>query len=152
MGDLISRSELLKIIEDEEQGLPIDAEKYHVDKNVVDGMKASLSAIKNIVTEQQTAYDVEKVVEQLENLEPFHVDGYGDDFVNLYDAIEIVKQVGAGTDDVCEWKYPKEIMDNTEFEVSCNSRPLKRGIVPNNFSFYDFKYCPYCGKKIKVVE
>lgn len=102
--------------------------------------------------EQPTAYDVEKVAEKLEDLEPFHVDGYGDDFVNLYDAIEIVKQGGIGTDDVCEWKYPKEIMDNTEFEVSCNSRPLKRGIVPNNFSFYDFKYCPYCGKKIKVVE
>ena len=102
--------------------------------------------------EQPTAYDIEKVAEKLEDLEPFHVDGYGDDFVNLYDAIEIVKQGGIGTDDVCEWKYPKEIMDNTEFEVSCNSRPLKRGIVPNNFSFYDFKYCPYCGKKIKVVE
>ena len=68
MADLISRSELLKIIEDEEQGLPIDAEKYHVDKNVVDGMKASLSAIKNIVTEQPTAYDVEKVVEELKEL------------------------------------------------------------------------------------
>lgn len=155
MGDLISRSELLKIIEDEEQGLPIDAEKYHVDKNVVDGMKASLSAIKNIVTEQPTAYDVEKVVEQLGNVafERYNADGMGGEkVVNLDDAIEIVKQVGAGTDDVCEWKYPKEIMDNTEFEVSCNSRPLKRGIVPNNFSFYDFKYCPYCGKKIKVVE
>lgn len=44
--------------------------------------------------EQPTAYDVEKVVEQLEDLEPFHVDGYGDDFVNLYDAIEIVKAGG----------------------------------------------------------
>lgn len=73
MADLISRSELLKIIEDEEKELPLDAEKYHIDKNVVDGMKASLIAIKNIVTEQQTAYDVEKVVEQLEQqAEQYH--------------------------------------------------------------------------------
>lgn len=139
MGDLISRSKLLKKIEDEEQGLPIDAEKYHVDKNVVDGMKASLSAIKNIVTEQQTAYDVEKVVEQLENLEPFHVDGY--DFVNLYDAIEIV--VGAGTDDVCEWKL--------EYEGRFIINPHTNRGFSNEESMKNV-YCNTCGKKIKVVE
>ena len=104
------------------------------------------------INEMQTAYDVEKVVEKLENLEPFHVDGYGDVMVNIDDVIEIVKQGGCGINDVCEWKCPKEIMDNTEFEVSCNSNPLKKGVVPNNFSFCDFRYCPYCGKKIKVVE
>lgn len=143
MGDLISRSELLKIIEDEEQGLPIDAEKYHVDKNVVDGMKASLSAIKNIVTEQPTAYDVEKVAEKLEDLEPFHVDGYGDDFVNLYDAIEIVKQVGIGTDDVCEWKL--------EYEGRFIINPHTNRGFSNEESMKNV-YCNTCGKKIKVVE
>lgn len=110
-----------------------------------------------IIKEQPVAYDFDKVVDMLKNASMADrydgMGGYvGKRTVYLDDAIEIVKQVGAGTDDVCEWKYPKEIMDNTEFEVSCNSRPLKRGIVPNNFSFYDFKYCPYCGKKIKVVE
>ena len=143
MGDLISRSELLKIIEDEEQGLPIDAEKYHVDKNVVDGMKASLSAIKNIVTEQPTAYDVEKVAEKLEDLEPFHVDGYGDDFVNLYDAIEIVKQGGIGTDDVCEWKL--------EYEGRFIINPHTNRGFSNEESMKNV-YCNTCGKKIKVVE
>ena len=66
-------------------------------------------------------------------------------------AIEIVKQGGVA-DDVCEWKYPIDIFDNVEFEVGCNQKPLERGIVPNNFSFTDFLYCHYCGKKIKVVE
>ena len=106
------------------------------------------------INEMQTAYDVENVVEKLEEAIADTTDtetGLGARWAYT-GAIEIVKQGGIGTDDVCEWKYPKEIMDNTEFEVSCNSRPLKRGIVPNNFSFYDFKYCPYCGKKIKVVE
>lgn len=109
------------------------------------------------INEMKTAYDVEKVVEKLENMsnsiplqyECNYKQGISD---GLDKAIEVVKKGYDGTDDVCEWKYPKEIMDNTEFEVSCNSRPLKRGIVPNNFTFYDFKYCPYCGKKIKVVE
>ena len=56
------------------------------------------------------------------------------------------------SDYVCEWKYTKEIMDNAEFKVGCNPNALKRGVVPNNFSYHDFKYCPYCGKQIKVVE
>lgn len=48
----------------------------------------------------------------------------------------------------CIWKAPKSIMDNTSFEISCNKSPLIKGIVPNNFSFRDFDYCPYCGNKI----
>lgn len=107
------------------------------------------------INEMQTAYDVENVVEKLEEAIADTTDtetGLGARWAYT-GAIEIVKQGGVGTDDdVCEWKYPKEIMDNTEFEVSCNSNPLKKGVVPNNFSFCDFKYCPYCGKKIKVVE
>lgn len=90
-----------------------------------------------------TGNPIEKVVEQLENLEPFHVDGYGDDFVNRDDAIEIVKQGGIGTDDVCEWEYDKHF----EFAKSkCGSIDTKR------IEFKKLKYCPYCGKKIKVVE
>lgn len=69
----------------------------------------------------------------------------------IYSAIEIVKQCGV-SEDMCEWKYTKEIMDNAEFKVGCNTNALKRGVVPNNFSYHDFKYCPYCGKKIKVVD
>ena len=47
---------------------------------------------KEIVRNQPTAFDVEKVVEQLEHLEPFHADGYGDVMVNCDDVIEIVKR------------------------------------------------------------
>lgn len=41
-----------------------------------------------------TAFDIDKVVEQLESLEPFHVDGYGDVMVNCDDVIDIVKAGG----------------------------------------------------------
>ena len=104
------------------------------------------------IMEQPTAYDIDKVVEELE-LHSFELgtDTLPVHYVRLNEAIEIVKQGGV-SDDVCEWKYTKEIMDNAEFKVGCNQNALKKGYVPNNFSYHDFKYCPYCGKKIKVVE
>lgn len=101
----------------------------------------TVDEILEMIDIQQTAYDVEKVVEQLENLEPFHVDGYGDDFVNLYDAIEIV--VGAGTDDVCEWKL--------EYEGRFIINPHTNRGFSNEESMKNV-YCNTCGKKIKVVE
>ena len=95
-----------------------------------------------------SAYDIDKVVEELEK--ELKKGNIAIDF-GEFRLFEIVKQDGV-SDDVCEWKYTKEIMDNAEFKVGCNQNALKRGIVPNNFSYHDFKYCPYCGKKIKVVE
>lgn len=50
--------------------------------------------------------------------------------------------------EVCEWESECDVMNNTEFKVQCNHNPLKRGIVPNNFSYHNFKYCPFCGRKI----
>lgn len=51
-----------------------------------------------VVKNQPTAYDVDKVVEQLESLEPFHIDGYGDVMVNCDDVIELVKEGGTDED------------------------------------------------------
>ena len=108
--------------------------------------------IMRYIDAMESAYDVDKVVGKLE-LHSFELgtDTIPVHYVRLNDAIEIVKQGGV-SDDVCKWKYTKEIMDNAEFKVGCNPNALKRGVVPNNFSYHDFKYCPYCGKKIKVVE
>ena len=57
------------------------------------------------------------------------------------DLIEIVKQ-GCVSDDVCEWK-----LEDDNLMTGCG----------DYFNLYDnctekFKYCPVCGKKIKVVE
>lgn len=55
------------------------------------------TALVGIVDTQQTAYDVDKVLEQLEeaSYERFGNDGMGGEFViNLDDAIEIVKAGG----------------------------------------------------------
>ena len=82
-------------------------------------------------------------------------DGF-DRFLREYNSelLRVANQVDISYeyDDVCEWKYTKEIMDNAEFKVGCNQNALKKGTVPNNFSYHDFKYCPYCGKKILCKE
>ena len=153
MSDLISRSELLKRFYVNKDGHRIperDCDNFEVTVSIKD--------VKTIIKEQPTAYDVDKVVEEFEKIrakETCNKEKCDKKEICricvVDDAIEIVKQGGV-SDDVCEWKYTKEIMDNAEFKVGCNPNALKRGVVPNNFSYHDFKYCPYCGKKIKVVE
>ena len=150
MSDLISRSELLK-------RFCINKDGHRIPERDCDNFEVTVSVkdIKTIIKEQPTAYDIDKVVEELE-LHSFELgtDTLPVHYVRLNEAIEIVKQGGVSddTDNMCEWKYTKEIMDNAEFKVGCNQNALKKGTVPNNFSYHDFKYCPYCGKKIKVVE
>ena len=122
MSDLISRSELIKHFEAIQQ-----------QENVV-GLEfiATIDEIK----EQPTAYDVDKVVEELE-LHSFELgtDTLPVHYVRLNDAIEIVKQGGV-SDDVCEWeKYP------FDWFTGCDGYRIynKQG-----------DYCPRCGKRIKV--
>ena len=61
-------------------------------------------------------------------------------------AIEIVKQGGI-SDDVCEWMLCDG--EANVYDTSCgNPHILIEGTPREN----NYKYCPYCGKKIKVVE
>ena len=88
----------------------------------------------NFVQMEQTAYDIDKVVRQL-NLE-----SGGSSIqvsLGLLRAIEIVKQ-GSVSYDVCEWEPHRN-----NYVTSCEEDfvPMMRG----------YKYCPYCGKKIKIV-
>ena len=113
------------------------------DKHIIEQYKANI----NLKNKQL----MDKVIEELK-LHSFELgtDTIPVHYVRLNEAIEIVKQGGV-SDDICEWKYTKEIMDNAEFKVGCNQNALKKGTVPNNFSYHDFKYCPYCGRRIKIV-
>ena len=151
MSDLISRRELIKHFEAIQQ-----------EENVV-GLVfvAAIDEIKG----QPTAYDVDKVVEELKtikeealteyNMGEYNLDNnIGNSIAENYrkdmnegkcfaydDAIEIVKQGGV-SDDVCEWTQidTKKLMP---YKTSCGNEDL-----------YDnsWKYCPYCGKKILCKE
>ena len=131
MSDLISRSDLIKEI-DKYCG----NQSYLVSENV-----------REIIKNQPTAYSVDKVVEELEKRKQEYLVGFGiHDNNEMYgiacglgDAIEIVKQGGI-SDDVCEWKYINDFeLTSDNHESKCIER-------------CNYKYCPYCGKKIRMVE
>lgn len=74
------------------------------------------------------------------------------DTQHTYDPDKVVANVLEKSDtEECKWTCTGDIFDNNEFKVQCNHNPLKREKVPNNFSFCDFKYCPFCGRKIKWI-
>ena len=150
MSDLISRSELIKHFEAIQQ-----------QENVV-GLE--FIAMIDEIKEQPTAYDVDKVVEKLKIIKEDALAEYSMGEYNLdnnignsiaenyrkdmnegkcfaYDeAIEIVKQgdVPDDTDNVCECRKFKDC--NSLFKTSCGYIFAREG----------FKFCPYCGKKIKI--
>ena len=132
MSDLISRSELIKHFEAIQQ-----------QENVV-GLE--FIAMIDEIKEQPTAYDVDKVVEELE-LHSFELgtDSLPVHYVRLNEAIEIVKQGGV-SDYVCEWRLCDE--EANVYDTSCrNPHILIEGTPQEN----NYEFCPYCGKKIKTV-
>lgn len=98
-----------------------------------------------LLDEQPTAYSVGKVVAELEELRDRYDDGIKNFAIRgiIEKAIEIVKQGGV-SDDVCEWKAGKS---NDEWQPNCEPNSTY-----NVFGVAWFRKCPYCGKKIKVVE
>ena len=135
MSDLISRSELIK-----ELNKYCGNQRYLVSEN-----------IREIINNQPNAYDLDKVVEELEEnssrytkkyVTPYGNNGYRDTkAISIHKAIEIVKQGGV-SDDVCEWK----VKSNYYVTKCSHDTDVMYGLKQ------DFKYCPYCGKKVKVVE
>ena len=126
MSDLISRSELLKRLEEWNTSDETDKALYNF-------------AFHRII-EQPTAYDIDKVVEEIEKANQGCCNYCGCDLYSD-DAIEIVKQ-GVISDDVCEWK----VKSNYYVTECSHDTDVMYGLKQ------DFKFCPYCGKKIKVVE
>ena len=113
------------------------------------------------VEEQPTAYDVDKILEELQTekgyaclgrqctrREYYKVCFRGEKAqeVAIDKEIEIVQQGGV-SDDVCEWRLCDE--EANVYDTSCrNPHILIDGAPEEN----NYKYCPYCGKKIKVVD
>ena len=112
MSDLISRSNLIMRLSDYAlQESPNDNEstgEQRISKMIYDAIQNCISCVE----EQPTAYDIDKVIAKLEELDVKSITRYkngnfGDfDGIEYYikerEAIEIVKQ-GIVSDDVCEW-------------------------------------------------
>ena len=89
MSDLISRSEMIKTIEEHYINLTND--------NVPRSIPDFYSEMQKLVYNQPTAFDMEKVVEQLESLSNAEADYYyarSNDVIDREDAIDIVKEGG----------------------------------------------------------
>ena len=133
MSDLISRSEVNNVIDELEVYTCGRPNTMKVEISVLQ-LQRFINKLKNI----PTAYSVDKVVEEIE--------AYGkntDVCISKKNAIEIVKN-GVVSDDVCEWKSTQI---NNEWKPSCEPNSTY-----NVFGVAWFNMCPYCGKKIKVVE
>ena len=142
MSDLISRSELYDKLGSKLTWLMAYGDDVYLDVS---------SDIEDVIDNMPTAYDVDKVIEDLE----LHSFEFGTDilpahYVRLNDAIEIVKQGGVDND-VCEWKkgssgyvgYP------AYYSKCCTTN--SNGLEMQSYIIADWKFCPYCGKKIKIV-
>ena len=151
MNDLIRKSDVNDVIDVLEVYTCGRPNTMKVEISVLQ-LQRLINKLKNI----PTAYSIDKVIEEMENEKRYgsKYDSYYEE--NLYrgemfendinnktidNAIEIVKQGGVD-DDVCEWEN-----DGDNLITSCG----------DYFNLYDnctgkFKYCPVCGKKIKVVE
>ena len=102
MSDLISRDELIK-------RFCINKDGHRIPERDCDNFEVTVSVkdVKTIINEQPTAYDVDKVVEELE-LHSFELgtDTLPVHYVRLNEAIEIVKQVEKmNEEDYCYCHY-----------------------------------------------
>lgn len=145
MSDLISRSALIKALSEAEDNYRAEHHDCVMnDDPFSDGILSAMFSVFQIVKSQPTAYSVDKVIEEI--IEEAHntiVDFKLDKYIYTRKAIEIVKQGGV-TDDVCEWRSTQI---NNEWKPSCEPNSTY-----NVFGVAWFKRCPYCGKKIKVVD
>ena len=144
MSDLISREKIRDYIKGEinSYGKPFEGTAYEL------GLK-----IMRYIDSMDSDYDVEKVVEELESFAKLAEDRWTNgtskhayqEHKCWVKAIEIVKHGGV-SDDVCEYKIKDKMI-----YASCNNKQIASAFCWFN-ECGDYKYCPYCGKRIKVVE
>ena len=151
MSDLISRSQVNDVIDELEVYTCGRPNTMKVEISVLQ-LQGLINKLKNI----PTAYSVDKVVDELNELDVKSITRYKNGNFGNFDgveyyikkrkAIEIVQQCGV-SDDVCEWRLCDE--EANVYDTSCrNPHILIEGTPKEN----NYEYCPYCGKKIKVVE
>ena len=144
MSDLISRKKVISVLE--------QLEEHSISGNM------DISNAIYLLEIQPSSYDIDKVVEELEEVHNKFCKNvvcggksrrelceHCEEYIMFNKNIKIVKQGGA-YDDVCEYKIKDKVIYS-----SCNNKQ-----IASAFCWFDecgdYKYCPYCGKKIKVVE
>ena len=151
MSDLIIRKKVIDILEKEKSlrcSYDVDIAIFYIEKRI---------------RELPATYSVDKVVDELEQKKE-EVQRMRNTCVALSDlevcdienviyerAIEIVKQDGV-SDDVCEWEKGSSGYVGYPAYYSKCCQTNSKGLEMQTHIIADWKYCPYCGKNIKVVE
>ena len=146
MSNLIRRKKISDYIKGEinPYGKPFEGTAYELGLKII-----------RYIDAMDSDYDIDKVVEKLEENASRYTKKYNTPYgnngyryvkaISIHKAIEIVKKGGV-SDDVCEWKSDCHLENDNHAEwIICPHKPKRI------FST-GIKYCPYCGKKIKVVE
>ena len=167
MADVIICIEMLKqiynITEDEIYSWVITKQERTIKriKKDLQSTETNAERIRNMTDEELAEWltnicDTEKNEEPYKSIynlnteqeEEIH-DSYGDllkwlqseaEVIELKDATEIVNNTGV-SDDVCEWK----VKSNYYVTECSHDTDVMYGLKQ------DFKFCPYCGKKINIV-
>lgn len=98
-------------------------------KEFVERLKSRLEEEKHIVYEYESSSQYEATQRTV---------------VDYEDIIEIVNELEEEcNNDCCEWKFMKTVVAYF-YSSGCNHKRFS--------DLHDFEFCPYCGKKIKVVK
>ena len=177
MSDLISRKKVIDILEKEKSlrcSYDADITILSIEKWIRE-LPTAYSVDKVVEKLEENASRYTK-----KYLTPYGNNGYRDvKAISIHKAVEIIKQDGAGTetetirDKAVKWnnnsskRVPYEFIDYVEGKREiCVSDNVCEWKVKSNYYVtecshdtdvmyglkQDFKFCPYCGKKIKVVE
>ena len=92
---------------------------------------------------------IEKLIGRLEEWDKYSQDG----LISVMGVVTIVNQLAEEyNNDVCEWeKGSSGYVGYPAYYSRCCTTNSK-GLEMQTHIISDWKYCPYCGKKIKVVE
>lgn len=99
--------------------------------------------------------EIEKVLDGLYRLRSnlkfmcagIHRDYYNNYMIYVNNAIQTIQEFQSKSEEACEWTLFDE--ETNAYNTTCGGAFwLNDGSPKDN----GFKYCPYCGRKIKVVE
>ena len=116
-------------------------------------MKDVFENIKERLKEKKDLVPVNRLLDDIINDKPLELG----QLMAYAEAIEIVNQVAEEyknpeqVNDCCEWTYGDDVADAVTdiYDTKCGNMHMFIGGSPSDNKY---KYCPYCGKKIKVVE
>ena len=157
MNDLISKSEVLELLYKifDEYYMSTDKNPSIISKSF--GTESFGIDVFKEIKKMPTAYDIDKVVVELNELDVTAIKRYEggtfgnykgtDYYIKKSDAIEIVKQGGVSdaSDYVCEWRIVDRPHNLPIYNTSC-------GKIRLQYTTGVDIYCNGCGNKIKVKQ